>query len=207
MNFMNFINEHWSELLSVVGAAAWLPIVLTPMINYMRKVQATLLDLKLLTNGYSISANQKENKSGTILLMAMNLFINKLTVFARNLEVNVILKNGAVLKSEMLDFSTLTSNYDDGIQCKFILPNEQEFNISRTIHPNVDNIKFLAILVESASFDSVDDISKIEIILYYSKIKHKIFSKKVVLTYEEFPKFNSSRLIEKVEIVTNGEHT
>lgn len=200
---IDFIEQHGSELLSIVGAAAWLPIIFKPLvnhlINYFRKVQATVLDTRILTDGTSVSAINEQKKDGTILMLATNLFINNMTIFARNVTVKIKLKNGAYLNSEILDCSIITSNNNNGTKSFFTVPVENEFNISRTIHPNVDNIKYIAVLVESANFAKIDDISKIEIRLFYSRIKCKIFSKKITVVQSDFPTFNSTNMFNMVE--------
>ena len=199
----NFLKDNWPEILSIIGAAAWLPIVFVPLINaiinHFRKLQATVLDARVLTDGKGISVGKKSIKTGTILLFVSNLFIKKTTIFAKNISIKVKLNNGAQLTTEMLDFSTITSNNDDNTRTVFHVPVDREFNISRTIHPNVDNIKYLAVLVENADFSNVDDISEIEITLYYSGIKCDLFSKKVLINKSDFPMFNSSHLIDMVE--------
>ena len=196
-----FFTENWTEILSIVGALAWIPILFCPIINYLRVMQGTLLDCKILTNGKGVSAGQKEKKQGTILMIAINLFINKVTIFAKFISIKVKLKNGAVLNTELLDFSTLESNNDDSTKSVFMVPIEYELNVSRTIHCNVDNIKFVSFLVESASFSSIDEVDEIVMRFYYFGNRCKLFSKKVTLVSSEFPRFNTSGLIRQVEKV------
>lgn len=113
----------------------------------------------------------------------------------------VKLKDGTVSNCETLDFSTLTSNNDDGTESTFDVRIKDEFNISRTINPNVDNIKFIAVLVKSATFSNIDEISEIEIRLFYRNIKCNLFSKRIILKPSDFPTFNSSHLLDTVEQV------
>ncbi len=200
---LEYIKENCMEILSIIGAAAWLPIVFGPIIrgiiNYFRKIQATILDSRILTDGQGVSVGKRQIKKGTILMFATNLFIEKTTVFARKISVKVELKNGAKLNTELLDFSTITSNNDDKTKSIFNVPIDKEFNISRTIHPNIDNIKYIAVLVESADFARIDEISEIHIRLFYHSLKCKLFSKKIVIRSSDFPTFNSSHLIDMVE--------
>lgn len=200
---LEFIKENWTEILSIVGAAAWLPIVFKPIIrsiiNYFRKVHIATLDSRILTDAKSVSVGRKEKIKGTILLLTVNLFIKDITLFARNMSVKVKLKDGTVSNCEILDFSTLKSNNDDGTESTFDVHVKDEFNISRTIHPNVDNIKFIAVLVKSATFSNIDEISEIEIRLFYRSIKCNWFSKKVSIKQSDFPTFNSSHLLDTVE--------
>ena len=199
---MEFIKNNWTEILSVIGAAAWLPIVFGPIIRFIvnrcRKVQATALDARILTNGTGVSVDRTQ-KNGTILMIVVNLFITKVSFFARNISVKVKLKNGAELNSEILDFSTITSNNDDGTNSGFSVPDEKEFNISRTLKPDTDNIKYIAVLVESANFSRIDEIENIEIRLFCLRNRWRLFSKKIILNSNDFPTFNSANLISVVE--------
>lgn len=186
-------------MLSVIGAAAWLPIIISPIINCFRKVQATVLDLRLLSNGESFSALRGERKSGAILLLALNFYINKVTLYARNISVSVFLTNGAQLTTVLLDYSIITSNSGNGVSTTYTVPIEQEMNISRTIHPSVDNIKYIALLVENAPTLTVEEIQRIEIRLYTNGTRWNVFSKKIVIFAEDFPVYNATQLIQKTE--------
>lgn len=202
---LEFIKENWTEILSIFGAAAWLPIIFKPIIravmNYFRQLHIATLDSRILTNATSISVGRKEKIKGTIILLTVNFFIKDITLFAKNISVMVKLKDGTVSNCETLDFSTLTSNNDDGTESTFDVRIKDEFNISRTINPNVDNIKFIAVLVKSATFSNIDEISEIEIRLFYRNIKCNLFSKRIILKPSDFPTFNSSHLLDTVERV------
>lgn len=194
-----FIINNWAEILSVVGASAWLPIIFSTIFNCLRRISATVLDFRILTNGKGVSVGKREKKNGTILIFVANFFIRKVPFFARKLSVKVRLKNGGKLNSEILDLSTITSNNDDGSVSGFSVPDEKEFNISRTIHADTDNIKYVAVLVESANFSKIHEIEEIEIRMYYYNKKIKLLSKKVLLKIDDFPTFNSANLISVVE--------
>lgn len=196
---IEFIKNNWTEILSVVGAAAWLPVVFSFIFNCLRRIHVTVLDSRVLTNAFGVAAERKQKKEGTILLLATNMFIKNATFFAKKLFVDVQLKNGACLKTEILDFSGITSNNSNGTESTFDVSLKEEFNISRTLYPNEDNIKYIAVLVESANFSKVDEIDQINIRLCSSKIFNKIFAKRITITSEDFPTFNSSHLIDNVE--------
>ena len=107
-----------------------------------------------------------------------------------------LLKNKTKLQAELLDFATLSSNNNDGTTSVFVMQEGLELNSYRTIRADEDNLKFVAFLVESGMFQSVDDVEKLEI-----SVQHGIwFKKKVIVTNEDFPKFNSTRLLEKYEV-------
>ena len=146
-----------------------------------------------------MAAERKQKKEGTILLLATNMFIKNATFFARKIIVDVKLKNGACLKTEILDFSGITSNNSDGTESTFDVSVKNEFNISRTLFPNEDNIKYIAVLVESANFSKADEIDEITIRLCPSRIFNNVFVKKITIKFEDFPTFNSSHLIDDVE--------
>ncbi len=184
-------------ILSIIGATAWLPVIFSPIINFFRKIQITLLDSITLINAVGVSKGNKEKKNGTVLMLVLNIYINKLTIFAKNISASITLKNGTKLKTELLDFSTLTSHNVNNTDSIFNIDKEMEFNISRTIYANVDNIKYVAFLVENGNFSSIDDIKEIKLYLKTGKY----FSKKSTITNAEFPKFNSTHLIKKSEIV------
>jgi|GEM_PF-6094399 len=39
--------EKWTIDFSIIGAAAWIPIVFSPIVNHLRGVHANLFELKL----------------------------------------------------------------------------------------------------------------------------------------------------------------
>lgn len=183
-------------ILSVLGALAWIPIVGTAVIDHFRCLKIVPLDSRVLTNAQGISAGQKSKKSGTILMLALNVFIKKTTIFAKSISLMVILKNKTKLQAELLDFATLSSNNNDGTTSVFVIPEGLELNSYRTIRADEDNLKFVAFLVESGTFQSIDDVEKLEISVKYGVW----FKKKVTVTNGDFPRFNSTRLLEKYEV-------
>ena len=120
-------------VLSILGALSWIPILIVPLFDHFRKINIVPLDVRIFTNATTISADKQNKKSGTILLLVLNIFICKTTIFARKIVATVKLKNGTVLKTELLSCSTLTSNNIDGTKSEFEIPEEREFSISRTM--------------------------------------------------------------------------
>ncbi len=189
---------NFTTVASIVGAAAWIPIIIKPIYNYFRKIHIAPLDIRILTDAFGVSADRREKKHGTIMMLALNIYIRELPLFAQNISATVILKNGTKLKTELLDFSTLTSNNDDETKSVFNIHITQELNIARTIHPNIDNIKYVSFLVENANFRKPEDIE--EIIL--SLGGNKFWNKKIVsISYDEFPTFNSTHMFDGCEKV------
>ena len=183
-------------ILSILGALAWIPIVGTAVVDHFRCLKIVPLDSRILTNAEGISAGRKSKKNGTILMLALNVFIKKTTIFAKGIYLTVILKNKTKLQAELLDFATLSSKNNNGTTSFFVIPEGLELNSYRTIKADEDNLKFVAFLVESEAFQSIDDIEKLEFTVQYGIL----LKKKVTVTNGEFPKFNSTRLLEKYEV-------
>lgn len=182
-------------ILSILGALAWIPIIGSAIIDHFRKLNIVPLDARVLTNAQGVSAGQKCKKNGTVLMLAINLFIRKTTLFAKTISLTVTLKNKTKLHTELLDFATLASNNDDGSTSVFDLPDGSGLNSYRTIKADEDNLKFVAFLVESGHFESINDIETMKITIQYSRW----FKKTVTLSSDEFPRFNSTRLLEKYQ--------
>lgn len=184
-------------ILGILGALAWLPIIGSAVIDHFRKLRIVPLDSYVLTNAEGISAGKKSKKTGTILMLALNLFIRKTTIFAKSILLTVELKNKTKLQAELLDFATLSSNNNDGTISTFEIPQGSGLNSYRTIKADEDNLKFVAFLVESGSFQSIDDVEKLKFTIQYGAW----FKKNVTVTSDEFPTFNSTKLLEKYEVV------
>ena len=122
------------------------------------------------------------------------IFQNKIKI-----SPSILSADYASLKTEILDFSGITSNNSDGTESTFDVSVKHEFNISRTLCPNEDNIKYIAVLVESANFSKTDEIDQINIRLCSGRIFNKLFAKRITIKSEDFPTFNSSHLIDNVE--------
>ena len=184
-------------ILGILGALAWLPIIGSAVTDHFRKLRIVPLDSYVLTNAKGISAGKKSKKTGTILMLALNLFIKKTTIFAKSILLTVELKNKTKLQAELLDFATLSSNNNDGTISTFEIPQGSGLNSYRTIKADEDNLKFVAFLVESGSFQSIDDVEKLKFTIQYGAW----FKKNVTVTSDEFPTFNSTKLLEKYEVV------
>lgn len=190
----------FTTIASIIGAAAWIPIIFKPICNFLRKLHVAPLDIRVLTNASGTSAYNKEKKYGTIIMLALNIYIREVPLFAEKISASVILKNGTKLNTELLDFSTLTSNNDNDTKSIYEVPLGQELNITRSIHPNIDNIKYVSFLVENANFRNPEDIDAIKLSLGSNKWWN---TKKVNILFNEFPTFNSTHMIDVCEKVIN----
>ena len=174
----------WALVLSIIGAAAWVPIIATPVINLFRNVSAILIDSRILTNGTGVSAEKKEKKNGTILILFINVHIKNVDFFPTDISAKIKLMSGAISNAVLLDCSTVVSNNEKGRRIIFTFPHDMEWNVYRTIHGNADNIKAVAFLAENAAFQQLQDIDEIEIILH----KDKLLRKTIKIRHSQFPK-------------------
>ena len=186
------IKINWNEALSIIGAAAWLPIIITPILHLFNKIHITVLTVGLVINTTVQPLYQHELKSGSCIMLAVNLFIKNTTFYAEKIEAVVTLKNGNSYNGEITDFSTIVY-FENTIKTKRIdIPIEHEINVSRTIFSGCDNIKCMALFVERGKINDPTDIEKIKI-TFKSKRGIGIFSSKsVTIQKSDFPKLNSS---------------
>lgn len=187
------INNHWNEILSLIGAAAWIPIIFTPIIRHFDKIYVTVLDTHFLTDGV-VSNGKGDKRKGTIVLFAMNLYIKYTDYFVQDIAAEFKLKSGALLNSKVLDFSSLLNKHDDGTLFVYDIPLGQELNVYRTINKGCDNIKYIALLVENANFDKIEDIKEIKF-----TFSHGMTHKKISIKESDFPYFNLIRKFENLE--------
>lgn len=187
--------EIWSLVLSIIGALAWIPIIIIPFINSNRKINVSFLEYRILTNGFGVSAVTKKRKNGVLFLMVVNFFTKNHNYYPTRIDGEFKTKNGQKYYAELLDFSTITSNNDDGTKTTFCVPVEMEFNISRTVKSNTDNIKLVSFLVEKATFSQLTDIEEIRIILRSGKFQKK----SIKITKKDFPRYNSTNILDKFE--------
>lgn len=190
----------WAFVLSVIGALAWVPIIITPIVNTFRKVHATLFEGRVLSNGKAIPAGKKEAKGGTILLLCLDVFSKGVDFFPTEISAQIVLKGKTVSNATLLDCSTVIANNDDGTKSRFKIPLDMEWNVSRSIHKNSDNIKIVAFLVENVAFNQLYDIDEIEIVLCSSKL----FKKKIKIQNDQFPFFNAPIVLSQYEEVLPG---
>lgn len=184
----------WSFILSILGAAAWLPIIATPLVDARRKISASLLECRILTNGIGVSAITEEKKVGVLVMLVVNIFRKNVDYYPTSIQAVFKSKDGRTYNAEILDFSAITSNNEDG-KTHFSIPVDMEFNVSRTIRGNADNIKAVAFLVEGAAFKSLSEIQEICINLNFGRWN----SKTIKILAPDFPRFNSTRILSRFE--------
>ena len=184
-------------ILGIIGAMAWLPIIIAPLVNAHRKIRASLLECRIQTNGISISAITEEKKAGILALLVVNIFRKNTDYYPTSIRAVFQLKDGRKYNAEILDFSTITLNNKDGESCFsiFSIPVDMEFNVSRTIKGNADNIKAIAFLVEGATFESLSQVQEIRINLRSGRLNRRT----IKIVAPDFPRFNSTRILGRFE--------
>ena len=190
--------ETLTFVLSILGAMAWLPIIIVPIVNHFRKVQANLFEFRMLSNGYGRSAGEQKVIEGAIIMLVVNLFIKNSDFYPTDVTAKVKLKNGKSYNAELSNISSIISANDDGTFSQFFIPKELEFNISRTIHMNDDNVKCIALIVDGINSLELNDLESIYLILSSGKC----IKKEIIISNSRFPTFNCTRLLDGYETRT-----
>ena len=183
--------EKWTFMLSVIGAAAWIPITVVPIVNFFRKINANLFEFKVMTEGMLRPIGGTTYKSGIMVLIVVNMFIKNVDYYPVTVKARIKLKNGMSYNAEILDYSALTS-VDHGIPMRFNLPLDMEFNVSRTIRKNTDNVKCIAFWLEGIETLELNDVDEITMEFNSKKINKKTVRIPNVL----FPVFNGTEFLE-----------
>ena len=97
--------------------------------------------------------------------------------------MKVYLNNNTSSEAEILDGPM----YEKQGQENYVItcPNDYNFNLHREIVYDKDNIRIIPLLAKNISFDTIEQIDKIEIVL-----KNEILEKKIIIQNKDFPKLN-----------------
>lgn len=163
----------WQLLLSIIGAAAWLPIVIDWLISRFRNIHYILIDQGIVSNAsVTYTKNNLQTvKTGMQIIIALNFFVYNKPFFPEKITCKLKLKNGAVHEAEL--YEGIITYYDIIHQQHFFnFPIEYDMNINRSIHCNTDNVRVLCFFFEDLNLHSDDNISEIEIV-FKEKMQHK----------------------------------
>ena len=183
--------EKWTFVLSVIGAAAWIPIAFVPIANHFRQIDANLFEFKVMTDCMLRPIGGTTYKRGVMVLMVVNMFIKNVDYYPVTVNAKIKLKNGDSHNAVLLDYSAITS-VDYGVPMRFNLPLHMEFNVSRTIRKNTDNVKCIALGIEGIEMLELNDVD--EIIMEFNS--DRINKKTVKISNTLFPLFNGTEFIE-----------
>lgn len=181
--------EIWNLVVGIIGALAWAPIIISFIKEKTRKINANLVDYRIIHSANVTGANGEYLK-GTILVLGLNFYVALKSFFAKRMEIKIKLNSGVETNCELLD-GDLMEHRDDGDYDLFV-PNEMNFNLHREIKCGKDNVRIIPILAQDLNFNEIDEIEEIRFALYEGKT-HKT----VVVRYSDIPNFNRMHLIDK----------
>lgn len=185
---IEFIIKYWAQILSIVGAAAWIPLVIAHFSLKHRKLSATVVDYRIIENAF-VSDSSGENKiTGTILILAMNCFVTEKSLFAKDYKIKVFLKEDTQANGIVFDGDT-KERYK-GKEKILEIPQEYNFNLHREIIHDKDNVRIFPLLFRNVAFDNIASIEKIVF-----KFKGNKETKKLVVEQKDIPVHNRMGLI------------
>ena len=169
-----FLSENW---LALIGALAWLPVLIEILISFARRIHYVYLDKHFVYNANAtfINNGEKTIKSGMVFVMALNLFVYKQPFFPRSIICKMTLKDGAKHSTNIYEGGLgYTDTEIPQRSHLFTFPENLNININRAIFADQDNIRVLPFFFENLNMSSDKNIDKIEIIFYGRVIKKKI---------------------------------
>lgn len=172
-----FLSANW---LALIGALAWLPVLIELTLNLFRKLHFVYLDKHFV---YNASATFKNNgvsttKGGMVFIMALNLFVYKYPFFPKKINCLLKLKNGAKHKAKLyeggLGYSDTEQPPNNHIFC---FPDGFNMNTNRAIFADQDNIRILPFFFENLNMKNDENIKQITLTFYGRFFKKKIIMK------------------------------
>ena len=171
---IDFLKENW---LALIGALAWLPVLIEILMNFARKIHCVYLDKHFVYNADATFKNNGEEttKSGMVFIMALNLFVYKQPFFPRKIICNMTLKDGAKHSTSIYEGSLgYTDTATPQRSHLFVFPKNLNININRAIFADQDNIRVLPFFFENLNMSNDKNIDEIEIVFYGRVLKKKM---------------------------------
>ncbi len=169
---LEFFKENW---LSLIGALAWLPIVVELLMNLFRRVHGVYLDRHFIHDlkFTKVRNGKKTVKTGMVLILAINLFVYKQSFFPKKINCCVTLKNGAKHHSTLYEGGIGYSDTEEPLRkYVFSFPQELNMNMKRAIFANQDNIRIIPFFFENLNMSNDENIKKI-VITFHGRIFNK----------------------------------
>ena len=186
---LEFIKKYWNEGLSVLAIiVTLLPFVINLITNRSRKIYANIVDYSIVTNAVVSNYNDSEKLHGTLILLAVNLFIPFKSFFVEDYEITAKLKSGTASKAVIADGSLTIHRGTRNMN--FSIPSSYNFNLHKEIICEQDNIRIFEIMFVDASIVDIDNIEYIEF-----KFANKKQVKTITLESNHFPKFNKMKFL------------
>lgn len=159
-----------SDVIAVIGAAAWIPAIVQIIYSVREKnetknrtISMQLIDTKAFYNVSIYECGNPTNlsKSGSVVLLATNIFIPEKSFFVDSYSIKLKINN-----IEKLITAKIIGNVDivkDNKQSnRLTIPIKYNFNLHREIICEKDNLRVFAVFVEEYSVMSDKNIEKIE---------------------------------------------
>lgn len=190
---LELLKNHWDELLAVCAIiVALVPLAAEHIKIKKRKIYANVVDYSIVTNATVSNYDNTEKANGTLLLLAVNLFVPYKSFFVERYEITAKLKSGTIAKAIITDGDlTIHKNNRD---VEFILPSDYNFNLHKEIICEKDNIRIFEIMLINSAITTKDDIDNLEFVFENKKCK-----KKLLLKTNELPNFNKMRFLSEFE--------
>lgn len=190
----------FSFILSIVGAAAWIPIIVNYLIETLRKVHFVYLDRRIIFNAtdYSNINGKQVKRTGMDIILGLNLFVYGKPFFPKNISCEIKLKDGPVHKASIYNG---TIGYNDlATQQHHTINVSPNFNMSinRSIQSNIDNIRILAFFIENLNLQTDENIEFIKI--YF---KGRFFKKKIILNSNDCVKIPIIQSFDSIDLGGN----
>lgn len=181
-----------SDVIAFIGAAAWIPAIVQIIYSVREKnetknrtISMQIIDTKLFygVSIYECGKTVVSSKSGSVVLLATNMFVPEKSFFVDSYSIK--------LKLENIDkpiTAKIIGNVDiikDNIKTnKITIPVKYNFNLHREIICEKDNIRVFAIFVENHNVVSEENIEDIEFEFKGSEdIKTVTFNDESLLRY------------------------
>lgn len=169
-----FIVENW---LALIGALAWLPVLIELIANSFRKVRYVYLDKTFVYNLIATFINNGVSRSqkGMMFIIALNLFVYKRPFFPKKVVCTLKLKDGAKHTAELYEGEIGYSDTQDPPKIhKYAFDDKLNMNMNRSIFADQDNIRVLPFFFENLNMENDENIEEIEIVFYGRFIRKTI---------------------------------
>ncbi len=188
-----FLSENW---LALIGALAWLPILIEIILNFLRKIRYVYLDKHFIYNASAVFKNNgnTSTKTGMVFMLALNLFVYKQAYFPKNITCNITLNDGTKHSSSLYEGGLGYSDTQTPPQNHvFNFPSSFNINLNRALFSDTNNIRILPFFFENLNLQNDTNIKKIEIIF-----SGKLFKKKMKITNDDCQKLDFISQYDKI---------
>ena len=190
---LEIIKNYWDEGLSVLAiVVALVPFIADLIATKKRKIYVNVVDYSIVTDAEVSNYDNSAKQKGTLMLLAVNLFIPIKSFFVETYEITAKLKSGTTSKAIITDGSLTIHRGDRDID--FSMPSNYNFNLHKEIICEQDNIRIFKIMFVDANIDNIDKIESIEF-----NFTNKKQTKTITVETKHFPKFNKMKFLSEFE--------